>query len=171
MTRIDKRAPDEFPAVRVYLEDIDEIVALLSETAEQIAQDRYRDSPIEVTFKIGNLVTSDFREFIPRFNSVQNLNIYVSKGHESVELTIGRVRVSWFAAPLTKEQGWVFYRKLEAIIGDKKLRWRTFRTTPLGLLLGWVICLAPVPVLIMDLAARTTITHVAWIITSVVMYI
>jgi len=170
LTRIDKSAPNEYSAVRLYLEDIDEIVALLSETVEQVAQGRYPESPTEVEFKIGNLLSTNIRDFIPRFKSVQDVSIYVSKGHRSVELAIERTRVSWFAAPLSKEQGWIFYRKLESIIGDKKLRYRTFRTSPLGMFLGWVLFLASMAAMILDLASRTRVTHAVWIIATVAMY-
>jgi hypothetical protein len=148
ISRKEAPIPDELPAARLYLEDIEEIVGILLQggagTKEEVVQvcDQILDLPkiAKSTTHLAVLVRGERgSHYIARF--------VVS--HSSTE---------WSAYALTTEQAWAAYRKLEALFEKRRLPLRNLLHSHKALfyvlqgMLSSLILLTPL-ILLSDLAA------------------
>lgn len=136
ISRIEPPVPKSLPAARLYLDDIEEIVGVLSETLCAAAKNS--GDPITIRITVRDRICDDVADLPTLGTHAHTFKLSVSKGSWN-EITIHGTTFSTDvdAYFLPDEVMWQVHRKLQSIWAPRNLRWRTFLEKPKA----WVVAL------------------------------
>jgi hypothetical protein len=140
LTRLPKPVPDEFPPVRLYLDDLEEIrdllVATLEETDTKPAPGE-ATTEIKTKFRVDDRVSPEIKEFENFRKRTHNLELDITKYNifrigdsdsrlpmAGITVAISGTSTSWDARGISKEKQLETYSKLEQVFNEKKIWWR-----------------------------------------------
>ncbi len=128
ISRQEKPVPTRLPAARLYLDDIEDIVRILSE-ADQSREAKSngfdKDAPIKVQFQIGNQMCDEVQDLPKIAKNSPSFELQVSRGRFglSARLGVSRYGTQWTTYGLTKDEAWTTFRRLEALFESRRLPW------------------------------------------------
>jgi len=145
--RVEKPVPTLLPAARLYIDDIEEVVRILSEAADGLPVEGGKRG-LEISISVGDRVCDDVCD-LPQ----------IAKRSEDFEMRLVREQCGytarlglsgliepiwqWTTTGLPYERAWSVFHKLESVFGDRKPRavWRRppGLLSPLILLVGCVL--------------------------------
>jgi hypothetical protein len=116
--REEKPVPTNLPAARLYFEDIEEIVSILSillRAGEKKEAER-------VEFRIGKELCDNVQDLRKMARRTTNLQVTVVGASHYALFGIYRTMTLW-TTNLSGEEAWSAFRRLEALFETRKLRW------------------------------------------------
>jgi hypothetical protein len=122
ITRREKSVPIFLPAAKFYLDDIEEIVYILTEAGNQLEVQPGRRGT-EITFEVGDRLCDEVQDLpkIAKRSYKFQLKLASEQRGYSAFVSIAWWGCLWTTVGLPKEVAWSAFRKLEAVFNSRKL--------------------------------------------------
>jgi hypothetical protein len=142
-----RQIPDDLPPARLYLDDIEQIVALFAEAADS--------ETTKAVFSVDNFYCTTIED-LQQLNRSRSSRFRI--GVTAGRILVGVLRVAphqtfWFYGPAMKEENiFKVYGQLQALFEVRKIRWKAwFLSTPV-----WLVVPAMLVALVVDAIGYAT---------------
>jgi hypothetical protein len=130
LRQIKPAAPSDLPWVKLYLDDIRQIIQILKDAEAGRDEDRRqgdRDKPIQLSFRVGNQVGFDLGDLSDAHpNSTHDYEMHLDRGNFRAAVYVNRRRSYWYAWGLTDQEAWVLFHQLDTLFNSRRRRWINF---------------------------------------------
>jgi hypothetical protein len=152
ISRIRTPVPTKLPAAKLYLDDIEEVVRILKEAWARKPIDAHEEnSQITTQFQIGDKVCDEIQDLPKIRKSTGEFTLNISRGRlpYGLEFEITHYATTWTHFGLTYDEAWAAFRKLDALLQPRRLRWRNlWHASPFWLIYLFGLSVTGLPLLL-----------------------
>jgi hypothetical protein len=136
----------DLPPARLYLDDIEEIVAIFRDVRSYFVEDN-EHAVCTTKFAVGRFECTEIEELKSFGERTSTLEIEVRRGGTLIgALEIGVNGTSWKAYPRTLAETFQIYGRLHALFEVRKIRWKTaLRAVPPWMIFVFFVVAMPTP--------------------------